>query len=104
MPTNTGPEKYVIVLNLTPGDGEGNLVENSDLLSQMEDLADGGKTLSLAMNILSKGSIQNSSNQYQWVIDSAKLTAAKDLIDTFIGNHVFAETPSYYLLPISASN
>jgi hypothetical protein len=88
MPTNTST-KNLIILNLTPGDGDGNLVENGELLTQMEAMADGKPAIIACA----------SGNQYHWIIDSTKMTAAKDQLDSFIGNHVFAETPSYAIIP-----
>jgi hypothetical protein len=93
--------KSLILLNLVAGDGEGNVVDNSELLLQMEALADGGKTIAVGTTALSNGATLVNGNQYQWQVDDAKLTAAKDLIDTFIGNHVLAETPAYQVLSIS---
>jgi hypothetical protein len=87
MPTNTNT-KNLIILNLTPGDGEGNLVDNSELLTQVEALADGKPAIIPC----------TSGCQYQWIVDSTKLAAVKDQLDTFIGNHVFAETPNYVVI------
>jgi len=67
----------------------------------MEAIAEGGKTIHAGINFAAGGAIQSSGNQYQWLVEDSNLATADDIIATFIGANVFAETPTYATLALA---
>lgn len=96
--------KSLVLVHLTPGDGNSGAIDSSELQTQMEAIAEGGKTVSTAISFFSGGAVENYGSQFQWLVDDTNLSTAEGHITDFIGAHTFAETPTYLVLSASASS
>jgi len=96
--------KSLVILNLTPGDGNFGAIDSSSLQESMEAIAENGKTISSAISFFSGGAVENYGSQFQWLVDDANLTTAEGHITDFIAAHTFAEIPTYTVTSASASS
>jgi hypothetical protein len=96
--------KSLVILNLTPGDGMGDLVDSSGLQEQIEAVAEGGKTILTTFNYMAAGELQAYGYQCQWLVDDTELATVETEITTFVTAHTFAEAPTWLVVSASSSS